>query len=53
MYDLLHWDGGRGGGEVGGQLLVLSPKMLKFKIQIFTGGWLGEGRGRGGLVADF
>ena len=25
-------------GGVGSQLLMLTPKMLKFKIQIFTGG---------------
>ena len=41
-----------GGGGVGSQLLMLTPKMLKFKIQIFTGGWVGGGEG-GGLVANF
>ena len=41
-----------GGGGVGSQLLMLlSPKMLKSKIHIFTGGWVGKGRG--GLAANF
>ena len=38
--------GGTGGGRGEGiQLLMLSPKMLKSKIHIFTGGWAGWGRG--------
>ena len=38
--------GGGGGVGVGGQLLMLSPKMLKAQVHIFAGGG-------GGVAANF
>ena len=38
------WDGG-GGGEVGGQLLMLSPKIPKLTFSQ-VGGWVGGGGGQ-------